>query len=177
MEVCIDQCVDAPAGEREFSHPLNLIANSHTTAAKNALVPISLKKRGSVIGGEGDEIPGVLGIVDSILIDQALKTAFSFFFASWAGHGMVEENQLKLNLPGFDDFWRTGENLHPVFGRSETGWEKLRLSLLLDHTESAGAEGDQPPVIAQGGDPDISRPSSLKDGLPLLNLYRNTVNH
>jgi hypothetical protein len=90
MEVRIDKGVDAPASEREFPHPLNLIADSHTTTAKDALIPLSLKKRGGIISRERDQIPGILRIVHSIFIDQTLKVTLSFFFTPWAGHGMVE---------------------------------------------------------------------------------------
>jgi len=89
---------------------------------------------------------------------------------------MVEENKLELSFPGFGDFGRMGNNLHSFFSRSETGREKLGLTLLLNYTEPAGPKGDEPPVVTQGWDPDAGRLGSLENGPALFNLYFDTVN-
>jgi hypothetical protein len=103
MEIRINDGLDTPAREGKFSHALDFIADSHTATAEDAFVCVPLEKRG-VIHRKGDQVPGILRIVDPIFIDQALKVAFPFFFATGAGHRMVEENKLELSFSGFGDF-------------------------------------------------------------------------
>jgi hypothetical protein len=175
MEIRIDDGLDTPAREGKFSHALDLIAYSHTAAAEDAFVCVPLEKRG-VVHRKGDRVPGILRIIDPIFIDQALKVTVSLFFATGAGHRMVEENKLELSFPGFGDFKRMGDDLHPIFSGGETGWQKLGLSLLLNHTEPASPKGDEPPVVTQGWDSDTSRLGGLQDGPALLHLHVHTVN-
>jgi hypothetical protein len=175
MEIRIDDGLDTPAREGKFSHALDFIADSHTATAEDAFVCVPLEKRG-VIHRKGDQVPGILRIVDPIFIDQALKVTLSLFFATGAGHRMVEENKLELSFPGFGDFGRMGDNLHSFFSRSETGRQKVGLTLLLNHTEPASPKGDEPPVVAQGWDSDASGLGGLKDGPASFNLHFDTVN-
>ena len=175
MEIRIDDGLDTPAREGKFSHALDLIAYSHTAAAEDAFVCVPLEKRG-VVHRKGDRVPGILRIIDPIFIDQALKVTVSLFFATGAGHRMVEENKLELSFPGFGDFKRMGDNLHSIFGGGEAGRQKLSFPFLLNHTEPAGPKGDEPPVVTQGWDSDTSGLGGLKDGFPLFDLYQNTIN-
>jgi len=175
MEIRIDDGLDTPAREGKFSHALDFIADSHTAAAEDTFVCVPLEKRG-VIHRKGDQVPGILRIVDPIFIDQALKVTLSLFFATGAGHRMVEENKLELSFPGLGDFGRMGDNLHSFFSRSETGRQKIGLTLLLDHTEPAGPKGDEPPVVTQGWDPDSGRLGSLENGPASLHLNVHAVN-
>jgi hypothetical protein len=175
MEIRIDDGLDTPAREGKFSHALDFIAYSHTAAAKDAFICVPLEKRG-VVHRKGNQVPGVLRIIDPIFIDQALKVTLSLFFATGAGHRMVEENKLELSFPGFGDFGGMGDNLRSFFSRSETGRQKVGLTLLLDHAEPAGPKGDEPPVVTQGWDPDSGRLGSLQDGSASFNLHFDTVN-
>jgi hypothetical protein len=175
VKIRINDGPDAPACKGEFSHALDFIADSYTTSAEDAFVPIPLKKRGEFIRWKGDEIPGIEGVLHAVFIDQVLQFTFALFFASWAGHGMVEQNELELNSPGLSDFRRMGENLHPVFSRGETGGQKLFFPFLLNHTEPAGAKGDEPSVIAERGNLDAGDLSRLKDRLSLFNFYWDTI--
>jgi len=85
---------------------------------------------------------------------------------------MVEEDELKLEFPGRDDVGRMGDDIHSGSRRSETGWQEFGLPFLLNHTETARAERDEPPIVAEGGDPDPGNMGSLQDGFPprYLNL-------
>jgi hypothetical protein len=96
MKIRVDDGLDPPSREGKFSHSLDFIAYSHTAAAEDAFVCVPLEKRG-VVRRKGDQVPGILRIVDPIFIDEVLKVAFSFLFAPRAGHRMIEKDELELN--------------------------------------------------------------------------------
>jgi hypothetical protein len=65
---------------------------------------------------------------------------------------MVQQDELELEPSGLSNFGGLGDNLHPSSRRREAGREEFRFSFLLDDTETAGPKGDQPSVVAEGGD-------------------------
>jgi hypothetical protein len=121
MEVGIDKGLNPSLAERKLSHPLNLVADSNTSPTEDTFIGVPLKNGGKIISGKYDGFPGVDRFFHAVFIDKGLEITFPFFFAPGAGHGMVEQDELKLEPSRFKDFWRLGDNIHPVFGRSETG--------------------------------------------------------
>jgi hypothetical protein len=89
---------------------------------------------------------------------------------------MVEQDELELDFPGFYDFWRMGEDLHPVLSGGETGRQKFGLPFLLNHAEAAGTERNEPSVVTERGDPDRGRLGRLKNRPAPLDLHFDTVN-
>jgi hypothetical protein len=176
VEVGIDRCLNSSSRKREFSHPLNLIANTSTSAAENTFVGISLKKRRPIIRRETDWLPWVECLFYPIFIDQSLEVAFAFFFTARADHRMIEENEVKLSPSRFKNLWRLRYDLHSVSCRGETGGQELRFPSLLDNTEATSAEGDEPSVVAERGDADASGLSRLENRLSFINLNLNFIN-
>jgi hypothetical protein len=89
---------------------------------------------------------------------------------------MVEQNELELQPSRFRNLWRLSRDLHPVSRRGEAGRQKLRLSFLLNDTETAGAERDEPSVVAERGNSNTRRLSRLEDCLSFLNLNLDFIN-
>ena len=104
---------------------MNFVADPDAPAAENAFVRISLEEHGTVIRGGRGPFPRVECFFDAIFVDQPLKFTFALFFAPRAGHGMVEEDELKLEPPRFGDFLRVSDDLHALLGRCETSGQKF----------------------------------------------------
>jgi hypothetical protein len=176
LKVCVDGCLDPSSGERELSHSLDLVTDSGTPTTENAFIWISLKKRGNIVRGKDGSFPGVEGVFHPIFVHQRLKSAVPFLFASRAGHRVVEEDELELESSRFNDLRGVGDDLHPFFRRSEAGGQEFGLPYLLDDTEPAGPEGNEPAIRAQVRDPDPGGLSGLKDRLSLLDDYLGPIN-
>jgi hypothetical protein len=88
---------------------------------------------------------------------------------------MVEQDELELELSRLYNLWGMGNDFHTLFRRSETGWQELWFSFLLDDAKTASAEGNKPSIMAESGNADTTRLSSLKDGFSFLNLYSDVV--
>jgi hypothetical protein len=96
VEVRINRCLDSSPCKREFSHPLNLIADASTPATENTFVGISLEEERAIIRRECHWLPWIECLFYSVFIDQALEVTFPFFFTARADHGMIEQDELKL---------------------------------------------------------------------------------
>jgi hypothetical protein len=88
---------------------------------------------------------------------------------------MVEQDELELKPSRLRDFRRVGDDFHALFCRSETGLQESGLSPLLDHTEAASAEGNEPAIMAESGNTNSDRLGSIEDRLSLLDLYSNVI--
>jgi hypothetical protein len=176
VKVRVDGCSNTSTGKREFSHSLDFVTDANTTAAKDTFIGVSLKKKRSFVCRKCHWLPGIECLFDSILIDQVLEIAFSFFFAAGTDHRVVKKNELELEPSRFRDLWRMSHDLHSVSRRGETGWHELRFSFLLDHAETAGAKRNKPTVVAKRGNADASQLSSLENGLAFFDLDFNTIN-
>jgi hypothetical protein len=122
VKIGIDESLNASLGKREFPHPLDFVTDSHAAATENTLVPITLKEWRCIIHGEGNLFPRETSVLDSIFIDKILQNAFSFFLTPRTDHRMIEENELQLEPPCFNDLRRLSDDLHSIFCRSEAGW-------------------------------------------------------
>jgi hypothetical protein len=176
LKVSVDGCLDPSSGERELSHSLDFVTDSGTPTTENAFIWISLKKRGNIVRGKDASFPWVEGVFHPIFVHQRLKSAVPFLFASRAGHRVVEEDELELESSRFNDLRGVGDDLHPFFRRSEAGGQEFGLPFLLDDTEPAGPEGNEPPVITEVRDPDPGGLSGLKNGPSFLNRHLCPVN-
>ena len=96
VEICINHRLHSSACKGKLSDTLNFVTDPNTSAAKNTFVGIPLEKRGSIIHGERNPVPGINRFLYAIFIDQGLKITIPLFFASGADHGVVEEDQLEL---------------------------------------------------------------------------------
>jgi hypothetical protein len=163
VEIRIDKGLDPPLCKRKFADALHLIADPHTPSAEDAFVGVALKKRGKIIDRGGGAIPGITCFFNPVFIDQGLKGTLPFLFASGTDHRVVKEDELKLEFPGRDDVGRMGDDLHFRFCRSEAGRQEFGLPFLLNHTETACTEGDESPIMAEGGDPDPRNMGGLQD--------------
>jgi hypothetical protein len=68
-----------------------------------------------------------------------------------------------------------GDDFHALLGGGKTGWQKVRFSFLLYNAKTAGAKGNKPSIVTEGGDFDPGRLSALENRLALLNAYIDSV--
>jgi hypothetical protein len=175
MKVRIDGCLDSSSGKGEFSYSLNLVTDASTPAAEDTFIGVSLEEERSIVRRRYHWLPRIEGLLHPVFIDQILEVTFAFFFTTGTDHRMVEQNELELQPSRFRNLWRLSRDLHPVSCGGETGRQKLRLSFLLNDTETAGAEGNEPSVVAERGDSDPRRLSGLEDCLSPLDHYLGAI--
>jgi hypothetical protein len=161
--------------KRKLSDSLDFITDPNTPAAKNTFIGIPLEKRGGVIHRERDPVPGIDRLLHSIFIDQGLKIALPLLFTAGADHGVIEKYQLQLEPSRFEDLRGAGEDLHPFFGRGETGGKEFGFSFLLDDAKTAGPEGNEPPIMAEGRDSNPGRFGRLKNRPSFLHRYLSPI--
>jgi hypothetical protein len=89
---------------------------------------------------------------------------------------MVEQDQLELEPSRFKNLRGAGGNLHSFFSRGKTRREEFGFPLLLNQADTAGAEGNKPAIVAEGGNPEADGLGSLQNGLPFLHLRFDSVN-
>jgi hypothetical protein len=176
VEIRINGCLDSSSGKREFSHPLHFVTDASTPTAENAFIGISLEKKRVVVRRKLHRLPRIEPLFDPVFIDQFLEVTFPFFFTAGAGHRVVEQNELELQPSRFRNLCRLGQDLHSVFRRGETGWQELRFSFLLDDTETAGAKGNEPSIVAEGWDSYPGGLSRLKNSSAPLNCHLDPIN-
>lgn len=176
MEIRVDRCPDSPLCERKFPDALNFVANADTTSAEDALIGISLEKRGKVVYRKRHPLPGIDDFFNPVLVDQSLKNTFPFFFTPWADHGMVKKDELKLEPSALEDLRGFRDDLHPFPGRGKAGRDKLRFSLFLDKTEAACTKGHEPSIMAEGRDANAGQLGRLKNRRGLGDLHLDSIN-
>ena len=89
---------------------------------------------------------------------------------------MGDEDELKLHPAGLDHLRGISQDFHAVPHRGETGGHEPPPSFLLDDADAAGAEGHQPLVVAEGGDPDPRLGRGVHDHRSRGNGDLNAVN-
>jgi hypothetical protein len=175
MEIGINRGLNTPLGERELPHALNFVADADTAAAEDALVAISLEKRGDVIERGCGPFPGIEGFLHSVFVNEGLELAISLLFTPGADHRMVKQDQLKLKPSRIENLRGPGDDFHSFFRRSKTGRQKLGFSLLLDDAEATRAEGNEPPVMTEGGDANAGRLSGFENRRAFGDLNLSTI--
>jgi hypothetical protein len=69
-----------------------------------------------------------------------------------------------------------GEDFRAFLRRSETGRQEFWFSSLLDNAEAACAEGIEPAIMTESGNPNPDRLGGLEDRLSFFDLYSNVIN-
>ena len=153
--------VGAAEGEAQCADALELVAGADTVAAEDALVGIADDG-----GGAGVHLVDLSGVGkadlgDAQTVGQHLQITFAALDAGGAVAAVGGQQQLQNQLAVALDAAGVGENHHAVPGLLGAGG-KGPAAVILHGTQTAGAEGGNLGVIAQGGDIDTGVPNNAQ---------------
>ena len=146
-----DVRVQAAVDQSDRGHALDLIADAHALAADDALFRIPHDHSRFHVARHRDPLERQRILGAAVPVDQVLEPAVAPSLADRALHAVVQDKQLQLLAPRFDDLGRVGLDLHPALDRCRARRHQPSPPVTPGHdAQSASAVGGQALVVAQG---------------------------